>query len=194
MQFPLDIRFKILALTGKITATGADGQTAFFVKQKLLALKENIEVYTDSTQTTKLFTVKADRIIDFSPEFIIYDANDTPVGSLKRHGRRSIWKAHYEITIGNTKLNVDEANPWTKFLDGVVGEILIINFFTGFFLHPKYNITGDNGQAIGHLVKNNSFFERKYSLEAPAANFDDKSQVIFAVLMMVVCLRERARG
>ena len=101
MRFPLQLRFKIAAIASQIYATDADNQPVFYVKQKLFKLKENIEIFKDDSKTQRLFTVKADRVIDFSPVFTLHDEANNELGSVKRFGRKSIWKSTYELHIGS---------------------------------------------------------------------------------------------
>lgn len=196
MRYPLDLKFKIAAIASQIYVTDADNNQIYYVKQKLFKLKENIEIYSDSSKTDKQYTVKADRIIDFSPEFTLFDALNNPVGSVKRLGRKSIWKATYELKIGsNLQLTVNEASPWVKVLDSLLSEVPILGLISGYVLHPHYLVTQSvDGQAVGVLKKMPAFFEGKYTLDNTAMNFDDNANKIFAALMMVVVLRERMRG
>lgn len=196
MRYPLHLSFKIAAIASQIFATDADGKEIFYVKQKLLKLKENIEIYADRSKSTLLYTVKADRVIDFSPLFTLYDNGGNAAGSVKRFGKASIWKARYELQLGTGhKLIVEEANPWTKLLDGLLASIPIVGLISGYFLHPRYNIITENGQAMSELRKEPAFFEGKYTIATPPANAtDEQTQQLFAALMMVVVLRERMRG
>lgn len=197
MRYPLHFSFKIAAIASQIYATDADGNQIFYVKQKLFKLKENIEIFTDKSKSARLYTVKADRVIDFSPVFTLYDETGTARGSVKRFGKASIWKARYELQLGSggPTLTVEEANPWAKLLDGILVNIPLMAFFTGYILHPRYTISTANGQAVSELKKLPAFFEGKYSLSADATpGHDEQSQQLFAALMMVVVLRERMRG
>jgi uncharacterized protein YxjI len=195
MRYPLDLRFKVIALASQIYVSDADGNQVFYIKQKLFKLKENIEIFSDSSKTMKLYTVKADRIIDFSPEFTLYDQNESAIGSVKRLGRKSIWKSTYEVKVGNmVQLTVKEHDPWVKVADALVSEIPIIGLISGYILHPRYDVTDANGQVVGNLEKMPAFLEGKYRLDGSATNFDDNAHRTFAALMMVVVLRERLRG
>lgn len=196
MRYPLRFSFKLAALASQIYATDADGNDLFYVKQKLFKLKENIEVFTDKTKQTRLYTVKADRVIDFSPLFTLSDETGSVLGSVKRFGRVSIWRARYELQIGNDlKLNVQEANPWTKVLDGLLSEVPILGLVSGYIFQPRYTISDSNGKETAELKKLPAFFEGKYALyNVSMDNKDENTQKLFAVLMMVVVLRERLRG
>ncbi len=195
MRFPLHLRFKIAAIASQIYATDADEKPIFYVKQKLFKLKENIEIFADDSKTEKIYDVKADRIIDFSPLFTLYDAQGVAVGSVKRNGARSIWKASYDIKIGDATFTVQEVNPWVKMADAMLSQIPGLGLLSGYIFSPKYAITNQSTNQIGELDKLPAFFEGKYSLQSEAmANADDATKRHFAALMMVVVLRERLRG
>ncbi len=70
LAYPIKMTFKILALAPQIYVTDAAGNSVFYVKQKLFKLKENIQVFRDESQSQLLFTIQADRIIDWSASTI----------------------------------------------------------------------------------------------------------------------------
>ncbi len=86
MQYPLNMRFKFFSLSQQITVCDATGQSILFVKQKMLRLKEKVEVFSDSSLSKKLFEINADRIIDFSANYRFTAADGTPWGAVRRHG------------------------------------------------------------------------------------------------------------
>src|SRR3989304_9689551 len=79
----------------------ASGQQIFYVKQKLFKLKEAVNVFADSAQTRQLYTINADRILDFSAQYHFSDSNGAKLGSGKRHGMRSRWRARYNVLNGS---------------------------------------------------------------------------------------------
>jgi hypothetical protein len=195
MQYPLSIRFKLLALTSQMSVTDATGAELFYVKQKMFKLKENIEIYKDSSKTELLYTIKADRVIDFSPTYSLADSNGNVLGTITRQGARSLWRASYDLQLGGTSAHVSEASPWVKVLDGVVGELPIIGIFMGYLFHPKYIVAGPNDAPLAIIEKQPAFFEGVYSLEDNGMrSMDESMQQRFVVLLMMVVLMERTRG
>ena len=61
MNFPLELRFKILAIASQIAVRDASGNLLCYVKQKAFKLKEAVTVFGDEEQTRPLYTIKADR-------------------------------------------------------------------------------------------------------------------------------------
>ena len=85
----------------QITVRDAGGNSILFVKQKMFRLKEKVEVFSDSTLKNKLFEINADRVIDFSANYIFTAADGSNWGAVRRHGMRSLWSAHYEVIEDN---------------------------------------------------------------------------------------------
>ena len=48
MNFPLDLRFKLLAIASQIAVTDAQGQLVYYAKQRAFKLKEAVTVFADA--------------------------------------------------------------------------------------------------------------------------------------------------
>jgi hypothetical protein len=97
MKFPLSLTFKVMALAPQITAVDADGKLQFYVRQKLMKFKEAVEVFADTDQNRLLYTITADRVIDWSANYAIAEAGDRRLGVISRKGMRSLWRAEYHV-------------------------------------------------------------------------------------------------
>ncbi|MCU1288373.1 MAG: hypothetical protein JWN60_602 [Acidobacteria bacterium] len=195
MNYPLSLSFKLLALASQIYIRDANGNLLGYVKQKLLKLKEDINVYADEQQTQHLFNIKADRVLDFSAKYNFTDSRGNYIGAIKRQGMRSIWKANYEVFDGgdNQILQIREESAWVKVLDGLVGEIPIVGMFTGYLFNPAYVISTMDGNPVARLQKQPAFFESKFELEQKNQMSDEQQErVLLSVLTMT--LLERSRG
>jgi uncharacterized protein YxjI len=53
MQYPLELRFKILSLSQQISVVDANKNPVMHVKQKMFRFKERVEVFSDSTLSRK---------------------------------------------------------------------------------------------------------------------------------------------
>ena len=103
MNFPIQIVFKLLALAPQMYVSDASGAGIGYVRQKLLAFKENVTVFTDATQSKPIYAIKADRIIDFNAQYHIADTAGVSLGSVRREGVRSLWRASYVISVGESR-------------------------------------------------------------------------------------------
>ena len=197
MQYPLTLSFKIVALAPQIFVRDAAGREVLYVKQKLLKLKEKVRVFSDSSQSQQIYEINADRWLDWSARYTFTDGMGVTVGGVQRMGMRSLWKATYQImdATGQPILQIEEANPWAKVLDGLLGEIPIVGIFTGYFIHPKYDVKrAGSGQPALHVSKHRSFLESRFEIQntgGPLASHEEVPAVL-GLLMMV--LLERQRG
>ncbi|MBA2492822.1 MAG: hypothetical protein H0V34_14415 [Gammaproteobacteria bacterium] len=195
MDFPLDLRFKLLAIAQQISVTDAAGRVIFYVRQKAFRLREAVSVYGDTAQNRPLYHINADRVFDISTQYHIDDARGARLGAVRRRGMRSLWRAHYDIMRNDQPfLVVREENPWVKVLDGLLDSIPVIGMFTGYVLHPSYLITRvDNGAAALRVTKQPAFFEGRYRIERLDALDEDAEQLAVLALLMMLLL-ERQRG
>jgi len=118
------MRFKLISLTPQVYITEANGNEVVFVRQRMLKLKEDIQIYSDSSKSEEIFRIKADRIIDFSANYHFTDSRlDEPLGSIKRKGMRSLWRATYFVSDQNEQQthHIKEDNPWAKVGDALLG-------------------------------------------------------------------------
>ncbi len=194
MNYPLNLSFKIMALAPQIAVTDASGTLVMYVKQKLFKLKESVSVFADREQTELLCKIGADRVIDFSARYNFSDPNGTALGSVKRAGMRSLFKAHYDIFDGDeVVMSLNEENPWTKLFDGVFSEIPLVGMFSGYVFHPSYLVTDADGAPVMRLKKLPAFLEGKFQIDKLAELDElDETRVLLAMLMML--LLERQRG
>lgn len=195
MNYPLSLSFKLLALASQIYIRDANGNLLGYVKQKLLKLKEDINVFADEQQTQHLYNIKADRVLDFSANYNFTDSRGAFLGAIKRQGMRSIWRANYQITDagGNLAFNINEENGWVKVIDAFAGEVPVLGMFTGYFFNPAYIVSRPDGTPVARLAKQPAFFEGKFNLEKQAElSLEDETRVLLGVLTMT--LLERARG
>jgi hypothetical protein len=195
MIYPLELRFKLLAIASQISVRDGAGHLLCYVKQKAFKLKEAVKVYGDEAQTQLLYTITADRVIDFSAAYRVADATGRPLGVVKRRGMRSLWRAQYEVSRdGRTVFSIQEENPWVKLFDGLVGQLPIIGILTGYLLHPAYGVTeSTTGKVAARVIKRPALFEGLYRVEQSSGlSEDDERLALLAVLMML--LLERRRG
>ena len=195
MNYPLQLSFKLLAIASQIYVRDANGQLLGYVKQKLFKFKEDINVFADEAQTQHLYNIKADRVLDFSAKYNFTASNGQPLGSIKRKGMRSIFKAHYEICDANDNqiLQIHEENAWVKVMDALLGELPLIGMFTGYLFNPAYIVSKMDNSPVARLQKQPAFFEGVFQLD-PLAPIpaEEEARVLLAVLTMT--LLERARG
>lgn len=196
MNYPLQITFKIMAIAQQLSLVDATGQLIFYVKQKAFKLKEAVTVFADEAQQRPWFMINADRVIDFRANYTFTDTTGKPFGSMRRLGKKSLWKAHYEIFDGynpHPVAIIKEENPWAKVFDGLFGEIPLLGIFTGYFFHPAYLIQRPDGMPYLRLKKQSSFIGRSFTIDK-LAHLDQTEELRILLAVMMTVLLERARG
>jgi hypothetical protein len=194
MNYPLQLSFEILSVARKLSVTDAAGNLSFFVKQKMFKLKESVTVFADVDQKLPLYELKADRVIDFSASYHFADARGNHLGTVRRKGMKSLWRARYDIVNGSSHgLTIQEANPWAKVCDSLFCEIPILGLFSGYVFHPEYLVARDDGTSVMRLKKEPAFFQGKFSIEKLAdVGEEEETRILLGLIMMV--LLERQRG
>ncbi|MHA1720602.1 MAG: hypothetical protein ACTSXK_13860, partial [Promethearchaeota archaeon] len=118
MEYPLKLTFKIWALAPQFSVFDANENLLYYVKQKLFKLKEDIGVFSDRQRINQNYSIKADRIIDFSAKYHFTDMQERPLGSVKRKGLKSLWRARYNIfDRENEVAMIREESVFTRFMD-----------------------------------------------------------------------------
>lgn len=197
MKYPLTMTFKILAFAPQIYVRDADGVDLMYVKQKLFKLKEDIRIYTNESQTEQIYTIKADRIIDFSPRFNFVNRQEMGLGAIKRQGMRSLWRASYDILSGESaQFQIREENAFVKIMDGLFGEIPILGIFSGYFFNPSYAVKypGDTGATVMRFIKHRSFFESNFVIEKTSYDLSESEEELILLSILTATLMERRRG
>ncbi len=195
LRYPLTFTFKVATLANDFTATDASGRVVAYVRQKMLKFKEDIQIYSDESRSRVIYQIRADRWLDWSAAYAFFDENEREFGKVARKGWRSLWKAEYEIVDQHDQgqYKIQEENGWVKVLDGLVGQIPVLGYFTGYFLNPSYVVTDRRGREVVRLIKEASFLGRKFTVEKLVPfDGDDDDRVMLGLMMMI--LLERRRG
>lgn len=195
-QYPLEFTFKIGTMSNDFVAKDATGKTLVYVRQKMFKLKEAIQVFATEKKQEVLFTINADRIIDFNASYAFKNADGQLLGQIGRKGARSILKAHYEVYDNdkNQEFVIQEENPWAKFWDALIGELPIIGMFTGYMFNPKYGVKRPGSEEpVIRLSKEKSFTGRRFKVEKLGELEPGEDERVILGLMMMSLL-ERRRG
>jgi len=195
-QFPLNFSFKISTLSNDFVAKDAGGNTIAYVRQKMLKLIDEIVVFNNESKSETLYTIKANKWIDFSAAYnFINVASGLEIGKIARKGWASIWKAHYEIFDKNQQndMIVREEKPWVKVGDALFSEIPVLGIFTGYLFHPSYIVSRTDGTQLVRIKKESSFFGRQFSV-TQLGDFKpgEEERIVLGLMMMI--LLERRRG
>lgn len=195
LNFPLNLTFKITTLSNDFVAQDATGTTVAYVRQKMLRLIEEVQVFNNESRSQLLYTIRANKWLDFSATYTFTNPMGFELGRVVRRGWKSLWKAHYEILDENQQpdLVVQEENPWAKVFDSMLDEIPFLSLLSGYLFHPAYAVTRPNGTQVARLKKEPSFFGRRFTIEKLTSFEQGEEERILLGLMMMILL-ERQRG
>lgn len=193
LKFPLDIKFHIATFSNDFSVTDANNQPVFYVREKILSWRDVIKIYRDSSKKEELFQLRSNKIIDFQQTFTITDANGNVVGKAKRKTFKSFWKATFHIFDANDNhlFTINERSGFTRMMDGMVGEIPVVGFFSGYIFNPKYVLTDLQGREMMEVSKEPSFFGRKFKLNQYQSSEND---TLFVLSFMMMLISDRDRG
>ena len=193
-NYPLNLSFKILVISPQVKVTDPSGSVVLYVKQKALALKEDVKIFADESQAHLLYQLKADRIIDFSAKYSITDSSGKPVGQVRRQGMRSIFKASYHVIDANgAEVGlVHEENAWVRVADALFSGVPILGIFAGYLFNPAY-LVEYKGQTVLYLKKHPAFLEGKFTVEKQGRFSDAEEPLLLSSIVMSLML-ERLRG
>lgn len=196
MKYPIQLRFKKLTLTNEMKVIDSSGELLGYVYQKLLKLKEEILIYSDQTKQQVAYTIKADKVIDWSPTYTLYDSKQKVLASTKRRGSKSIFNATYEVTLNGKELGtLKEQNPWIKLFDTIFSMIPIVGIVSGYLINPKYDLKDNKGDVIATLIKKPAFLEGLYEITPGSLDkYSETEQKHLSLVLMLIATMERTRG
>ena len=73
------------------------GPPVAFVRQKRLALKEDIRVFSDESEAEELFRIKARQMLDVRGRFDVTAPGGEAIGSLEKVFRRSLFRSTWKV-------------------------------------------------------------------------------------------------
>ena len=194
LNYPLNLSFKLIALNPQVSMTDASGQLVAYVKQKAFRLKEDVTIFADEGQTQPLYRMNANRVLDFNTNYAITTPYGQQIGSVRRPGMRSIWKANYPISdaSGAEIGMIHEESAWVKVMDALLGEVPVLGMFSGYFFNPAY-LVDIRGQTALYLKKQPAMFEGKFTIEQRGHISEQDEPLVLSSIIMALML-ERSRG
>ena len=170
LSYPLELGFKIATIGTRVRVVDAAGRQVAYVRKKKFRLKEEVTVYEDESQRNLLFRIKADRVWDFGASYHVSGPDGHPVGAVRQHGMKSLWKSSYAVSDdrGEEVGLIHEERPWVK----VLVEL--------------------RGRTVLRMSKERSLFESKFKIEKlDDVSEEDEDAVLASLIMMVLLERDR---
>lgn len=193
-NYPLHFQFKIGTIANDFIAKDESGQTICYVREKIFAWRDQIKIYSDESKANLLYELISDKLIDFQQTFTIKDHSGRIVGKVRRKTLRSLWRSTFRLINNedNHDHTIQEKNPWTKFMDGLFGEIPLIGILSGYFFNPAYLLSNNDGRVLFEIKKEPSFFGRRFTVHKLTSDNVDEERFVISLMLMV--LIERSNG
>ena len=175
-------RRKVMALVGKISVMDSSGAVVAYSRQKAFKLREEIRVFTDETESSLLFTIKARSIIDFAATYDVTTFDGTTVGALRRKGFKSMFKDQWIVQGRGDSVDgsIDEA--------GGTGLALARRFipFVAWFMTQDYTMTvGD--REVAAFQRNRNPFVSKLGVQLTSrCSREQRTLVLAAAVLMLI--------
>jgi uncharacterized protein YxjI len=194
-NYPIELNFKKIALAKQAMLTDSKGNSVAYARQKVLKLKEELEVFEDKTKAKRICTIKANKVIDFSAAYHFYTENKQCFGSVQRKGLLSIWKATYLVddSSGNQYATIKEENPFAKLVDSLLGGLPFVGFACNYIFNSSYITKSKDGTELFRLTKVPSFWGALFKIDKLAeVTPDEEIRCMMSLLMMIFL--EKSRG
>ena len=175
-------RRKVMALVGKISVMDSSGAVVAYSRQKAFKLREEIRVFTDETESSLLFTIKARSIIDFAATYDVTTFDGTTAGALRRKGFKSMFKDQWIVQGRGDSVDgsIDEA--------GGTGLALARRFipFVAWFMTQDYTMTvGD--REVAAFQRNRNPFVSKLGVQLTSrCSREQRTLVLAAAVLMLI--------
>ncbi len=194
LTYPLTLSFKTLAFSPQIVVRDGAEAVVAFVSQKALRLKRDVTVYADESRATETYRIKADSMMQWNTVYRITTGDDTLVGTVRRRGGQSLWRATYQVfdQSDSEVALIHEENPWVKVGDTLLSLIPYVALFTGLLLNPTY-VVEVRGQPTLRLRKRRALLEGRFSLEQ-LGSFTERDERLLLPSVLAFTMVERRRG
>lgn len=194
IKYPLQLKFKITTLANDFTVKDNSGKTIFYVREKLLKIRDHVKVYSNTSKEVQLYDLVSNKLIDFQQTFTIANSKQQVIGKVRKKTFQSFVKVTYNIQNPNGELEytIREKSALVRFFDSIFGELPIIGFFSGYVFHPQYFVKDANRRTVMKLEKKPSFWGRKFTIEKLTSNPINEEQIILSLMLLI--LQQRSRG
>jgi uncharacterized protein YxjI len=182
-------RRKIFSFAPKLHIWDRDGATLAFVRQKVFAVRDDVRIFTDQTQSFELLRIKGRNIIDFGAAFDVVDSlNGQKAGMLKRRGWKSLMRAEWIImdALDQEIGKIREDSALLAALRRLILRIL-----------PQTFIFEMGGQVVGTAKQNWNIFAPTMTVDFttdPGKMLDRRLVVAAITLLMTVEKNEERAG
>lgn len=160
-----------------------------FVKQKKLAIKEDIRFRLSPDGDAHLFRIKSKTVFEFAGKHEVLDASDQVVGSLGKDFGRSLLRSHWHVydATGSEVLEAHEASWAIALIRRFIDLIPVVGDYLGLLAWIPFDfVLRRDGNEIGRYRRVLGKLRDRYVLEVDhdgSAGVDRRLLVAFTVAL-----------
>jgi uncharacterized protein YxjI len=141
------------------------GSPVAFVRQKKLAIREDIRFFADESETTELFRLKARSMLDIGgARYDVVAADGSPVGRLEHVFGKSLFRSTWRI-VGADESEAAIAREKSAFL-GIARRVVDFVPYVGGFVPIPYDFVIAQGEReLGHFTRQFMSVRDRYTLD-----------------------------
>ena len=181
------IRKKTLTIGNKYWLEDQSEAILGFCKQKLFKLKEDIRIYSDESESSELFCIKQQQIMDAWGKFSVIDSlTNAEIGYVKRNIISAFIKDTWEIyTISDQLVG--------RVVESSTGRALARKFMPGGALVPEKMVLEMDGQIMANINQDFKIIGDIWEMDCQRMppNFDRRVLIACILLMGMIERRHK---
>jgi uncharacterized protein YxjI len=167
------------------------GSPLLFVKQKKMAVKEDIRFRLDPASEDHLFQIKSKSVFEFRGRHEVLDANGAVIGLLSKTFGKSLLRSHWTILdpAGTQLFEAEEDN----LLVAVVRRFGDLIPYVGWLLEylPFHFELRQEGELVGHYRRVLGSLRDRYLMEIAPAGREIDGRLLIAFAVALDALQDR---
>jgi hypothetical protein len=198
LAYPVKITIKLLlSLASQISVRDANGAEVVYVRQKLEIFKrmEEINIFSDQSQTRRLYGIKTDRS-NWSARYDFANDIGQDLGSVKRQGARSLWMASYDVLKDEQiEFHIREESALARLMGALFDEVPFLrHIFRPVYLVSRGSALGEQSAPVMRMTNKPSFAERNFYVEKVDSTLTAQEEERILLSLFMLTLLEGARG
>lgn len=156
---------------------GSEGEQVGFAEQKRMKLKEEVNVFTDESRATLLFSFKARQVFDLGATYDVRGADGSTLGTFRKVAGKSLLRSTWELEQQGQTAIGQERSPAVAIIRRVWGMVTDIPFFIPY----HFDFTTPTGRIMS--VDKTTNFRDRYLVEIHEPTLDRRLAIAMAVAL-----------
>lgn len=171
--------------------TTEEGPPLLFVRQKRMAIREDIRFRTDPDQDAHVFMIKSKTVFEFAGRHDVLDEHGSVIGTLEKSFGRSLLRSHWVVrdAEGTEVLGGEEKSLVIALIRRFAGLIPVAGAELLQYLPFDFVLSGQGG-SVGHYRRVLGTFRDRYVLELGSVEGIDR-RLLIALAVALDALQDR---